>query len=68
MNSTTLERLQEQMQNLKLVRAAAELPTLLQEASKREITYADFLQEAGASHADENSHGPLPVPQDAGEL
>jgi DNA replication protein DnaC len=45
MNSTTLERLQEQMQSLKLVRAAAELPTLLQEASKREISYADFLQE-----------------------
>lgn len=45
MTSTTLERLQEQMQSLKLVRAAAELPTLLQEASKREISYADFLQE-----------------------
>jgi len=45
MNSTTLDRLQEQMQSLKLVRAAAELPTLLQEASKREISYADFLQE-----------------------
>lgn len=45
MNSTTLERLQEQMQSLKLVRAAAELPTLLQEASKREISYAEFLQE-----------------------
>src|SRR5215467_13373317 len=45
MNSTTLERLQEQMQSLKLVRAAAELPALLQEASKREISYADFLQE-----------------------
>lgn len=45
MNSTTLERLQEQMQSLKLVRAAAELPTLLQEASKREISYVEFLQE-----------------------
>jgi DNA replication protein DnaC len=44
-NSTTLERLQEQMQGLKLVRAAAELSTLLQEASKRELSYADFLQE-----------------------
>jgi hypothetical protein len=45
MNSTALERLQEQMQGLKLVRAAVELPTLLQEASKREISYVDFLQE-----------------------
>jgi DNA replication protein DnaC len=45
MNTSTLERLQEQMQGLKLVRAATELPTLLQEASKRELSYADFLQE-----------------------
>jgi DNA replication protein DnaC len=45
MNSTTLELLQEQMQGLKLQRAAAELPSLLQEASKRELSYADFLQE-----------------------
>jgi DNA replication protein DnaC len=45
MNSTTLERLQEQMQGLKLPRAAADLPALLQDASKRELSYADFLQE-----------------------
>lgn len=45
MGATTMERLQEQMQSLKLPRAAAELPGLLQEASKRDLTYADFLQE-----------------------
>jgi len=45
MSSTTLERLQERMQGLKLPRAAAELPALLQDASKRELSYADFLQE-----------------------
>lgn len=45
MNSTALELLQEQMQGLKLQRAAAELPSLLQEASKRELSYVDFLQE-----------------------
>ena len=41
----TLERLQEQMKNLKLTRTAEELPLLVQDASKRELSYTDFLQE-----------------------
>lgn len=45
MGATTMERLQEQMQSLKLPRAAAELPGLVQDASKRDLTYVDFLQE-----------------------
>ena len=39
-----IERLQEQMGRLKLVRTAAELP-LLQDASKRELSYTDLLEE-----------------------
>ena len=40
-----VERLQEQMRGLKLPRTADELPTLLQRASKKELTYTDFLEE-----------------------
>ena len=40
-----IERIQEQMRALKLVRTAEELPLLLQEASKREQTYSDFLEQ-----------------------
>lgn len=40
-----VDRLQEQMERLKLVRMAAELPLLLQEASKRELSYTDLLEE-----------------------
>jgi DNA replication protein DnaC len=40
-----LERITEQMRTLKLVRTAEELPLLLQEASKREQSYSDFLEE-----------------------
>jgi DNA replication protein DnaC len=43
--STTMERLQEQMRSLKLPRIAEELPGLLQEAGKREISYTEFVQE-----------------------
>lgn len=47
MTTTTgaLERLQEQMKSLKLTRTAEELSLLVQEASKREMSYSDFLQE-----------------------
>ena len=40
-----VERLQEHMRRLKLSRTAVELPRLLQEASKRELSYTDFLDE-----------------------
>ena len=40
-----IDRLQEQLGRLKLARTALELPGLLQEASKRELSYTDFLEE-----------------------
>jgi DNA replication protein DnaC len=43
--SVQVDRLQEQMERLKLVRMSAELPLLLQEASKRELSYTDLLEE-----------------------
>ena len=45
MNGSQLERLEEQMQRLKLVRTAPELPLLLQDASKRELSYSDLLED-----------------------
>jgi DNA replication protein DnaC len=45
MSTTTIEQLQEQVKSLKLHRLAEELPGLLQEASKRELSYTDFLRE-----------------------
>src|SRR5882672_3207296 len=45
MSGAQLERLEEQMQRLKLVRTALELPLLLQDASKRELSYSDLLEE-----------------------
>jgi DNA replication protein DnaC len=55
MSGTSMEQLQEQMKSLKLVRAAEELPGLVQEASKRELSYTDFVadlvaRELGAKH------------------
>lgn len=55
MSTIAIERLQEQMKNLKLWRTAEELPLLLQEASQNELSYSDFLQElvtreVGARH------------------
>ena len=40
-----LERIQELLQKLRLMKALIELPQLLQEASKRELSYSDFLEE-----------------------
>lgn len=40
-----IERIQEQMQRLRLIRLADELPGLLQEASKKDLSYSDFLEE-----------------------
>jgi DNA replication protein DnaC len=40
-----LDRLQEQMKRLKLPRTAEQLPALLQEASKKELAYADLLED-----------------------
>ena len=45
MSTTTIEQLQEQVKSLKLHRLAEELPALLQEASKRELSYTEFLRE-----------------------
>src|SRR4029453_12074730 len=45
MTGTTLDRLQEQLRGLKLPRIAEELPGLLKEASKRELSYTDLLAE-----------------------
>jgi len=43
--SVQVDRIQDQMQQLKLVRTARELPQLLQEASKKELVYTDLLEE-----------------------
>jgi DNA replication protein DnaC len=40
-----IDRLQEQLKRLKLVRTAEQLPSLLQEASKKEAAYTDFLED-----------------------
>jgi DNA replication protein DnaC len=40
-----IDRLQEQLKRLKLVRTADQLAALLQEASKKELPYSDFLEE-----------------------
>lgn len=53
--TTQIQRLQEQLRGLKLQRTAEELPGLLQEASKRELAYTDFVaemveRELGAKH------------------
>ena len=77
MSSFAVEQIQEQMRQLKLVRTAEQLPLLLQDASKAEVSYSEFLAEllraragrqAGAAHGDEDDDGPLPVPEEPGEL
>lgn len=40
-----VERIQEQLQRLRLIRVAEELPSLLQNASKKDLAYSDFLEE-----------------------
>ncbi len=40
-----LERLQEQMRRLRLGRSVEQLPALLENAAKRELSYSDFLEE-----------------------
>jgi len=45
MSGLAIEQIQEQMRQLKLVRTAAELPLLVQDASKRESSYTDFLED-----------------------
>ena len=42
---TPVERLQEQMRELKLPRTAEQLPSLLQDAVKRDLSCSDFLEE-----------------------
>jgi DNA replication protein DnaC len=43
--SLQLERLQEQMRRLRLGRSVEQLPSLLEDAAKRELSYSDFLEE-----------------------
>jgi DNA replication protein DnaC len=43
--SAQIERIQDVMQRLRLVRTAEQLTTLLEEASKKELSYSDFLEE-----------------------
>jgi len=45
MSGGSLEQIQEQMRLLKLVRTAEELPVLLQDASKRDASYTELLQD-----------------------
>jgi DNA replication protein DnaC len=45
MLTAQIERIQEQMQRLRLIRLVDELPALLQEASKKDLAYSDFLEE-----------------------
>jgi len=45
MSNLQIERLQDQMQRLRLVRTMDLLPTLLEDAGKRELAYSDFLEE-----------------------
>jgi DNA replication protein DnaC len=40
-----LERLSDSLQRLRLIQTAEQLPTLLEEASKKELSYSDFLEE-----------------------
>ena len=40
-----IERIQELLQRLRLMKALVELPQLLQEAGKKEVSYSDFLEE-----------------------
>ncbi len=77
MSAAQLERLAEQMQRLKLVRTALELPLLLQDASKRELPYSDLLEEslqpragrqAGASYGDEDDDGALSLSKEPRQL
>ena len=43
MSGFAIEQIQEQMRQLKLVRTAEQLPLLLQDASKGEVAYSEFL-------------------------
>ena len=45
MSAGAIDRLQEQLKRLKLVRTAEQLSALLQEASKKELAYTDFLED-----------------------
>jgi len=45
MITAQIERIQEQMQRLRLLRLVDDLPALLQEASKKDLAYSDFLEE-----------------------
>jgi DNA replication protein DnaC len=44
-SSLAIEQIQQKMRQLKLVRTAEQLPLLLQDASKGEVAYSEFLAE-----------------------
>jgi DNA replication protein DnaC len=44
-SSLAIEQIQQKMRQLKLVRTAGQLPLLLQDASKGEVAYSEFLAE-----------------------
>lgn len=43
--SLQIDRLQEQMRRLRLVRSLDQLPSILESAARRELSYSDFLEE-----------------------
>jgi len=45
MSGLQIERLQEQLQRLRLVQSVDRLPSLLESSAKRELSYSDFLEE-----------------------
>jgi DNA replication protein DnaC len=45
MSGLQLERLQEQLRRLRLMQSVDRLPSLLEDAAKRELSYSDFLEE-----------------------
>jgi DNA replication protein DnaC len=55
MTTPQLERLAAHCQRLRLYRVQAELPTLLEQAAKKDVSYADFLDEV-LTHEVESKH------------
>lgn len=76
MSTPQLERLGTHCQRLRLHRVEAELSTLLEQAAKKDVSYADFLDDVlaleleakQAKHRSMRVVMALSVPEDAGEL
>src|SRR5271168_3301262 len=56
MSTPQLERLHEQCQRLRLYQIAQELTTRLEQAAKKELSYADFLDQLLAGEVDAKTH------------